>query len=98
MIYYFRTLDFSSDANYEIQVVDNKKVTPLKFFTDKKVKTKTVLGKFYANKIWPKKMDGEPFKNAGKITMWISDKDRLPIIINLKMKFGSLNLELTNIN
>ena len=98
LIYYFRTLDFSSDANYEIQVVDNKKVTPLKFFADKKVKIKTVLGKFYANKIWPKKMNGEPFKNAGKITMWISDEEKLPIIINLKMKFGSLNLELAKIN
>ena len=98
LIYYFRTLDFSSNANYEIQVVDNKKVTPLKFFADKKVKIKTVLGKFYANKIWPKKMNGKPFKNAGKITMWISYKDKLPIIINLKMKFGSLNLELAKIN
>ena len=98
LIYYFRTLDFSSDANYEIQVVDNKKVTPLKFFVNKKVKIKTVLGKFYANKIWPKKMSGEPFKNAGKITIWISDKEKLPIIINLKMKFGSLNLELAKIN
>jgi Protein of unknown function (DUF3108). len=66
LIYYFRTLDFSSDANYEIQVVDNKKVTPLKFFADKKVKIKTVLGKFYANKIWPKKMNGEPFKMQEK--------------------------------
>ena len=98
LIYYFRTLNFSSDVNYEIQVVDNKKVTPLKFFADKKVKTKTKLGKFYAYKIWPKKMNGEPFKNAGKLTMWISDKDKLPIIVNLKMKFGSLNLELAEVN
>ena len=98
LIYYFRTLDFSSDENYKIQVVDNKKVTPLKFFTDKKVELKTAFGKFYANKIWPKKINGEPFKNAGKITIWISDKDKLPIIINLKMKFGSLNLELDKVN
>ena len=98
LIYYFRTLDFSSDENYKIQVVDNKKVTPLKFFTDKKVEAKTAFGKFYANKIWPKKINGEPFKNAGKITIWISDKDKLPIIINLKMKFGSLNLELEEVN
>ena len=98
LIYYFRTLDFSSEINYEIQVVDNKKVTSLKFFAEKKVETKTALGKFYANKIWPKKINGEPFKNAGKITMWISDEDKLPIIINLKMKFGSLNLELEEIN
>ena len=98
LIYYFRTLDFSSDENYKIQVVDNKKVTPLKFFTDKKVEVETAFGKFYANKIWPKKINGEPFKNAGKITIWISDKDKLPIIINLKMKFGSLNLELEKVN
>jgi len=98
LIYYFRTLDFPSDSNYKIQVVDNKKVTPLKFFTDKKVEVKTAFGKFYANKIWPKKINGEPFKNAGKITIWVSDKDKLPIIINLKMKFGSLNLELEEVN
>ena len=98
LIYYFRTLDFSSDTSYEIQVVDNKKVTPLKFFADEKVKVKTTKGKIYANKIWPKKINGEPFKNAGKITMWISDKDKLPIIINLKMKFGSLDLELEEVN
>ena len=79
-------------------MVDNKRVTPLKFFADKKVKIKTVLGNFYANKIWPKKISCKPFKNSGKITMWISDKDKLPIIINLKMKFGSLNLELVKIN
>ena len=54
LIYYFRKLNFSFDVNYEIQVVDNKKVTPLKFFVDKKVKTKTELGKFNAHKIWPK--------------------------------------------
>ena len=98
LIYYFRELNFSSDVNYEIQVVDNKKVTPLKFFVDKKIKTKTELGNFSANKIWPKKINGEPFKNAGKMTIWISDKDKLPIIINLKMKFGSLNLELAEVN
>ena len=98
LIYYFRTLDFSSDENYKIQVVDNKKVTPLKFFTDEKIEVKTAFGKFYANKIWPKKINGEPFKNAGKITIWISDKDKLPIIINLKMKFGSLSLELEEVN
>ena len=98
LIYYFRTLDFPSDSNYKIQVVDNKKVTPLKFFTDKKVEVETAFGKFYANKIWPKKINGEPFKNAGKITIWVSDKDKLPIIINLKMKFGSLNLELEEVN
>ena len=98
LIYYFRTLDFSSDVNYKIQVVDNKKVTPLKFFTDKKIEVKTAVGKFYANKIWPKKINGKPFKNAGKITIWVSDKDKLPIIINLKMKFGSLKLELEKVN
>ena len=98
LIYYFRTLDFSSDTSYEIQVVDNKKVTPLKFFADEKVKVKTTNGKIYANKIWPKKISGEPFKNAGKITIWISDEDKLPVIINLKMKFGSLDLELEKVN
>ena len=50
LIYYFRTLEFSSDANYEIQVVDNKKVTPLKFFADKKVKTKDQISELFNKK------------------------------------------------
>ena len=42
-------------------------MTSLKFFTDKKVEVETAFGKFYANKIWPKKINGEPFKNTGNI-------------------------------
>ena len=94
LIYFFRTKNLIASNSYEIQVVDNKKVVPLRFFVDKLKKIKTSTGSYFANKIWPEKIDGSPFKNAGKITIWISEKEKLPLIINLKMKFGSLNLEL----
>lgn len=98
LIYYFRIKDLGSEENHELQIVDNKKIIPLKFFVDNREKIKTSLGSYFANKIWPQKMDGSSFKNAGKITMWISEKERLPLLINLKMKFGSLNLELSKIS
>ena len=95
LIYYFRIKDLDSAKNHELQIVDNKKIIPLKFFVDNREKIKTSLGSYFANKIWPQKMDGSSFKNAGKITIWISEKEKLPLLINLKMKFGSLNLELS---
>ena len=95
LIYYFRTKNLDSSKNHELQIVDNKKIIPLKFFVDSREKIKTSLGSYFANKIWPQKIDGNSFKNAGKITMWISEKEKLPLLINLKMKFGSLNLELS---
>ena len=98
LIYYFRTKNLNYAENHELQIVDNKKIMPLQFFVDNLEKIKTSYGSYFANKIWPQKMDGSSFKNAGKITMWISEKEKLPLLINLKMKFGSLNLELSKTN
>ena len=72
-----------------------KKVIPLRFFVDERKKIRTSSGSYFANKIWPQKVDGSAFKNAGKITIWISEEEKLPLLINLKMKYGSLKLELS---
>jgi hypothetical protein len=95
LIYFFRTEDLTTSKNHEIQVVDNKKIIPLRFFVDERKKVRTSSGSYFANKIWPQKVDGSAFKNAGKITIWISEEEKLPLLINLKMKYGSLKLELS---
>ena len=98
LIYFFRTKTLKPDTSFQINIVDNKKIIPLSFKVEHPEKIKTAKGNFFANKIWPQRNDGRPFKNAGKITIWYSEEEKVPVMINLKLKFGSLNLELIEIN
>ena len=98
LIYFFRTKKLNPDMSFQINIVDNKKMIPLKFNIESQEKIKLPIGDFSANKVWPERKDGKPFKNAGKITIWYSEKEKIPLMINLKLKFGSLNLKLVEIN
>ena len=98
LIYFFRTKILNPDTTYHVNIVDNKKIIPLIFTIQDKEKIKTPIGNFTAKKISPKRKDGKPFKNAGKMIIWYSEKNKIPVMINLKLKFGSLNLELVKIN
>ena len=98
LIYFFRTKTLTPDTSYQINIVDNKKIMALSFNVEHREKIKIPKGSFFANKIWPQRNDGRPFKNAGKITIWYSENEKIPVMINLKLKFGSLNLELVEIN
>ena len=98
LIYFFRTKTLTPDTSYQINIVDNKKIMALSFNVEHREKIKIPKGSFFANKIWPQRNDGRPFKNAGKMTIWYSENEKIPVMINLKLKFGSLNLELVEIN
>ncbi len=98
LIYFFRTKILNPDTSYQVSIVDNKKIIPLSFTIQDKENIKTPMGNFSAKKISPKRRDGKPFKNAGKMIIWYSEIDKIPVMINLKLKFGSLNLELVKIN
>ena len=98
LIYFFRTKTLTPDTSYQINIVDNKKIMALNFNVEHREKIKIPKGSFFANKIWPQRNDGRPFKNAGKMTIWYSENEKIPLMINLKLKFGSLNLELVEIN
>ena len=98
LIYFFRTKTLTPDTSYQINIVDNKKIIPLSFQVEHLEKIKTAKDDFFANRIWPQRNDGRPFKNAWKITIWYSEEEKIPVMINLKLKFGSLNLELVEIN
>ena len=53
------------------------------------------------NKDWLKmyKKSKSLLKNEGDMKIWISDSEKkLPIRIQIKMKFGSMNLDLISIN
>ena len=67
LIYFFRTKTLNPDTSYQVNIVDNKKIIPLSFIIQNKEKIKTPIGNFSAKKISPKRKDGKPFKNAGKM-------------------------------
>ena len=98
LIYFFLTKTLTPDTSYQINIVDNNKIIPLSFHVEHREKIKTTKGNIFANKIWPQRNDGRPFKNAGKMTIWYSEEEKIPLMINLKLKFGSLNLKLVDIN
>ena len=98
LIYYFRNKTLNSSDSYDIKIVDNKKITPLIFKIGNKEKISSSVGDYYANKVWPKRTDRNEFKNAGKMMIWYSENEGIPIKVNLKLKFGSLNLDLVKIN
>ena len=85
-------------ANLTISTLDGKKVTPVKLQVQKNKEVFVPSGKFLCDKITPVPLIGEKFKNEGKISIWFNNDtgNRVPIKIWLKLKFGSLIMELND--
>ena len=55
-------------------------------------------GKFMTTKLTLKKSNNQKFKNNGTMSIFFSnDKNRYPVLIWLKLKYGKLELELEKI-
>ena len=87
-----------AERNLTISTLDGKKVTPVKLYIDQDKEIFVPSGKFICDKITPLPITGENFKNEGQISIWFSKETRnqIPIKIRLKLKFGSLVMELVN--
>ena len=87
-----------AERNSTISTLDGKKVTPVKLYIDQDKEIFVPSGKFICDKITPIPITGENFKNDGQISIWFSKetKNKIPIKIRLKLKFGSLVMELVN--
>ncbi len=60
---------------------------------------RTELGSFTCTVIRPYQEGKNLFKNQGDIQIWISDDERrLPVKIQIKMKFGSMTLLLKKVS
>ena len=86
------------EKNLTISTLDGKKVTPVKLYIDQDKEIFVPSGNFICDKITPLPITGENFKNEGQISIWFSKETRnqIPIKIRLKLKFGSLVMELVN--
>mgnify|MGYP001399456778 FL=1 len=98
LIYSLGNNKLLAEKNLAISTLDGKKVTPVKLYIDKDKEIFVPSGKFVCDKITPLPITGESFKNEGQISIWFSKETRnqIPIKIRLKLKFGSLVMELIN--
>jgi len=101
-LYYLR--DSVEEINvgdvYDVPVFDVNTAYTMKLKVLGRKKINTVLGKRYAWHVNPVlvKKDGEVGKKKDRWHLWVSDdKERLPLKINVKLKFGSFKAELKHV-
>ena len=83
----------SEDANF-IPMRDDEN-----YFISGKEEIKSKIGSFNCYIVKPFHQGKSLLKNEGDMKIWISDSEkRLPIRIQIKMKFGSMKLDLISIN
>ena len=98
LFYFFRMKDFNQVVLDTLFTTNGKKTTALKVEVERDVKVSVPAGSFNCNKITPVKLNDKEFKNRSQMSILFSnDENRYPVKIWLKMKYGSLVLELDNI-
>jgi hypothetical protein len=82
----------------EFTSFENKKSTPFKLAVTGRETVKTLAGTFNCLVVKPFSQGKALFKNEGDMQIWFSDDEkRLPVQIQIKMKFGSMRLKLKEI-
>jgi len=98
LFYYLRTLPLSVGPIMEFTSFENKKSTPFKLAVTGRETVKTLAGTFNCLVVKPFSQGKALFKNEGDMQIWFSDDEkRLPVQIQIKMKFGSMRLRLKEI-
>ena len=98
LFYFFRMNDFNQVVKDTLHTTNGKKTTALKVEIERDVKVTVPAGSFDCNKVTPRKLNDKEFKNRSQMSMLFSnDENRYPVKIWLKMKYGSLVLELDDI-
>ncbi len=99
LLYYFRTIPLEIGQVLDFTTFDNKKLTDFQVIVDDKETIKTPAGTFQCLAIKPFRAGKTLLKNEGDMKIWFSDDElRLPVQIQIKLKFGSMLLQLKTIN
>jgi len=99
LLYYFRTIPLEVGQILNFTTLDNKKLTEFQVIIDGKETVKTPAGTFPCIIIKPFREGKTLLKNDGDMKIWFSDDElRLPVQIQIKLKFGSMLLQLKTIN
>lgn len=99
LLYYFRTIPLEIGQILNFTTFDNKKLTDFQVIIDGKETVETPAGTFPCIIIKPFREGKTLLKNDGDMKIWFSDDElRLPVQIQIKLKFGSMLLQLKTIN
>ncbi len=99
LLYYFRTIPLEIGQVLDFTTFDNKKLTDFQVIVDDQETIKTPAGTFQCLVVKPFRDGKTLLKNDGDMKIWFSDDElRLPVQIQIKLKFGSMLLQLKTIN
>lgn len=99
LLYYFRTIPLIVGQILDFTTFDNKKLTDFQVIIDGKETVITPAGKFPCIIVKPFRAGKTLLKNEGDMKIWFSDDElHLPVQIQIKLKFGSMLLQLKTIN
>ena len=99
MFYYLRTIPLKRNEVMSFSSYEGKRIVHYNLQMTGKETIRTNLGTFNCKVIRPYREGKNLFKNQGDMQIWISDDSkRLPIKIQIKMKFGSMTLLLKNVS
>lgn len=99
LLYYFRTIPLGVGQILEFTTFDQNKLTDFQVIIDGKETVKTPAGKFPCIIVKPFREGKTLLKNKGDMKIWFSDDElRLPVQIQIKLKYGSMLLQLRTIN
>ena len=99
LFYFLRTIPLIIGETIDFTAFDGKKITPFQVITKTKETINTMAGTFPCLVVKPFREGTTLLKNKGDMMIWFSDdKNRLPIQIRIKLKYGSMLLKLNDIN
>ena len=99
MFYYLRTIPLKKNEIMSFSSFEGKRIVHYNLQMTGTEIVHTNLGTFNCKVIRPYREGKNLFKNQGDMQIWISDDSkRLPIKIQIKMKFGSMTLLLKNVS
>ena len=99
LFYYLRTIPLTLGETIDFTAFDGKKITPFQVITKTKETINTMARTFPCLVVKPFREGTTLLKNKGDMTIWFSDdKNRLPVQIRIKLKYGSMLLKLKDIN
>ena len=98
LFYFFRNKDIANMKIDTLNTIQGDKIMPLSVVIEEDIEIVVPAGKFLCTRVTPIRSNKKNFKNKAQMSMLFSkDKHQYPVKIWLKLKYGSLVLELENI-
>lgn len=98
LFYYLRTTPLKAGQSFHYTTFENNKTTEFQLKVTEKEIITSPAGTFPSLAVRPFRKGKALFKNQGDVQIWFSDdKLRLPVQIQIKLKYGSLLLRLKKV-